>query len=47
MVAGAASPALVGVLSETAGLRPAFWLLTAALLVATGLSVLLWTFDPS
>jgi MFS family permease len=47
MVAGAASPALVGVLSETAGLRPAFWVLTAALLVATGLSVLLWTFDSS
>jgi MFS family permease len=47
MVAGAASPALVGVLSETAGLRPAFGLLGAALLVATGLSVLLWLFDPS
>jgi MFS family permease len=47
MVAGAASPALVGVLSETAGLRPAFWVLTAALLVATGLSVLLWAFDSS
>ena len=47
MVAGAASPALVGVLSETAGLRPAFGVLTAALLVATGLSVLLWLFDSS
>nr|WP_225935271.1 MFS transporter [Halobaculum roseum] len=45
MVAGASSPALVGVVSETAGLRPAFWVLTAALLVATGLSVLLWVFD--
>lgn len=45
MVAGASSPALVGVVSETAGLRPAFWILTAALLVATGLSVLLWVFD--
>jgi sugar phosphate permease len=47
MIAGAASPALVGVLSETAGLRPAFGVLTAALLVATGLSVLLWLFDSS
>lgn len=47
MVAGASSPALVGVLSETAGLRPAFGILTAALLVATGLSVLLWLFDSS
>ncbi|WP_435065184.1 MFS transporter [Halobaculum sp. EA56] len=47
MVAGASSPALVGVLSETAGLRPAFGVLVAALLVATVLSVLLWLFDPS
>jgi MFS family permease len=47
MVAGASSPALVGLLSETAGLRPAFLLLTAALLVATGLSVLLWAVAPS
>ncbi|WP_436926802.1 MFS transporter [Halosimplex amylolyticum] len=45
MIAGASSPALVGVLSETAGLQPAFWLLTAALLVATGLSVVLWLSD--
>jgi hypothetical protein len=35
------------VLSETAGLRPAFVILTAALLVATGLSLLLWLFDSS
>jgi len=47
MVAGASSPALVGVLSETAGLRPAFGILTAALLVATGLSLVLWLFDSS
>ncbi|MFC6784512.1 MFS transporter [Halobaculum halobium] len=45
MVAGASSPALVGVLSETVGLRPAFGLLTAALLAATGLSILLWLAD--
>jgi predicted MFS family arabinose efflux permease len=42
MVAGASAPALVGVLSETAGLRPAFTLLTGALVLAAGLSVLLW-----
>jgi len=47
MVAGASSPALVGVISETAGLRPAFWLLTGALVVSTGLSVVLWAFDSS
>lgn len=47
MVAGASSPAFVGLLSETAGLRPAFWLLTVALCVATGLSVLLWAVDSS
>lgn len=42
MVAGASAPALVGILSETTGLRPAFALLTAALVLAAGLSVLLW-----
>jgi len=42
MIAGASSPALVGIISETAGFRPAFWLLTAALAAATGLSVVLW-----
>lgn len=47
MVAGASSPALVGVLSETTKLRPAFGVLAVALLIATGLSVLLWLFDPS
>ena len=45
MIAGAASPAIVGIISETAGFRPAFWLLTAALAVATGLSIVLWAFD--
>ena len=45
MIAGASSPALVGVLSETAGFRPAFGLLTAALVAATALSVVLWAFD--
>jgi len=47
MLAGASSPALVGVLSETAGLRPAFWLLTGALVVSTGLAAVLWLFDAS
>ena len=42
MIAGASSPALVGFLSETAGFGPAFWLLTAALVVATAVSVALW-----
>ena len=42
MIAGASSPALVGIISETAGFRPAFWLLTAALVVATVLSAVLW-----
>ena len=45
MVAGASSPAIVGVVSETAGFRTAFWLLTAVLAVATGLSVALWAFE--
>ena len=45
MIAGAASPALVGFLSETAGFQPAFWFLTAVLIVATGLSVVLWVFE--
>ncbi len=45
MIAGASSPALVGVISETAGFRPAFWLLTAALAAAAGLSVVLWVFE--
>jgi len=45
MIAGASSPALVGIISETAGFRPAFWLLTAALVVATAISVVLWAFE--
>lgn len=45
MVAGASSPALVGIISETAGFRPAFWLLTAALAAATALSVVLWAVE--
>lgn len=42
MLAGALAPALVGVLSETAGFRPAFWLLAAALAGATALTAGLW-----
>ncbi|MFC5369084.1 MFS transporter [Salinirubrum litoreum] len=45
MLAGASAPALVGVLSETTGLQPAFTLLTAALVLATVLSALLWLAD--
>jgi MFS family permease len=45
MAAGASSPAIVGLVSETVGFQPAFWLLTAALAVATALSVVLWVFD--
>lgn len=45
MIAGAAAPALVGYLSETAGFRPAFWLLAAALVVATAVTVALWLVD--
>ncbi|WP_436929274.1 MFS transporter [Halosimplex halobium] len=42
MVAGAASPAVVGYLSETAGFTPAFQLLAAALVAATALTLVLW-----
>ncbi|WP_135366586.1 MFS transporter [Halosimplex halophilum] len=45
MVAGAASPALVGYLSETAGFQPAFWLLAAAFAAATALTGLLWAVE--
>jgi MFS family permease len=45
MIAGASSPALVGYLSETAGFKPAFWLLTAALALGTVVSVALWLFE--
>jgi len=42
MGAGAVAPAVVGVLSETVGFRPAFALLAAALVAATGLAAVLW-----
>jgi len=42
MGAGAVAPAVVGVLSETVGFRPAFALLAAALAGATGLAAVLW-----
>jgi sugar phosphate permease len=42
MIAGALAPAVVGVVSETAGFRPAFWGLTAVLTLATALVVVLW-----
>ncbi|THE63448.1 MFS transporter [Salinadaptatus halalkaliphilus] len=46
MAAGAASPAIVGVVSETAGFQPAFLLLAASVTTATGLaSILLLTAD--
>lgn len=45
MGSGAIAPAIVGYLSETAGFRPAFWLLAAALVSATCLCGLLWLFD--
>ena len=45
MIAGASSPALVGVVSETAGFKPAFWLLTAAMAVGAGIAVVLWVFE--
>ncbi|WP_135366226.1 MFS transporter [Halosimplex halophilum] len=45
MVAGAASPAVVGYLSETAGFTPAFQLLAAALVAATALTLVLWVTD--
>jgi MFS family permease len=45
MGAGAASPAIIGVLSETVGFQPAFRLLTGVLVLATGCSAVLWTFE--
>jgi len=45
MGAGALAPAAVGILSDTAGFRPAFWLLTASMSGAAGLAVLLWVAD--
>ena len=45
MGAGAISPAIVGVLSESVGFRPAFWLLTASVAGATALACLLLVLD--
>jgi len=45
MAAGAASPAVVGYLSETAGFGVAFRLLAAALFAATALTLVLWATD--
>lgn len=45
MAAGSVSPAIIGYISETVGFRPAFGLLVAALLCATGISVALWLLD--
>ena len=42
MGAGAISPAVVGVLSETAGFRPAFWLLVISIVGATTCAIVLW-----
>jgi hypothetical protein len=42
MGAGAISPAIVGVLSETVGFQPAFWLLAVSSLGATVCAVVLW-----
>jgi MFS family permease len=42
MGAGALAPAAVGILSDMAGFRSAFWLLTASMGGAAGLAVLLW-----
>jgi len=45
MTAGAASPALVGYLSETAGFGPAFVMLAVAMAGAAVLTLVLWTLD--
>jgi MFS family permease len=42
MIAGALAPAVVGVVSEAAGFRPAFWGITAVLALSTALVVVLW-----
>ncbi|WP_276253493.1 MFS transporter [Halomontanus rarus] len=47
MGAGAVSPAVVGYLSETVGFRPAFWLLTLSIAVATTLSAVLLVLEPN
>jgi len=45
MTAGAASPALVGYLSETAGFGPAFVMLAVAMAGAAVLTLVLWTLE--
>jgi MFS family permease len=45
MTAGAASPAIVGYLSETAGFGPAFVMLAVAMAGAAVLTLVLWTLD--
>jgi len=45
MTAGAASPAIVGYLSETAGFGPAFAMLAVAMGGAAALTVVLWALD--
>lgn len=45
MAAGAVAPAVVGILSETAGFRPAFWLLAGSITAATLLSAALWALE--
>ncbi|WP_265111506.1 MFS transporter [Halosolutus halophilus] len=45
MGGGAIAPTIVGTLSETAGFRPAFWLLTASVVSATVLAVGLWVLE--
>jgi MFS family permease len=42
MGAGAISPAVVGILSETVGFQPAFWLLVASVVGATACAIVLW-----
>lgn len=45
VTAGAVGPAIVGYLSETSGFLGAFGILTAAIGVATALTVILWVID--
>ncbi|TYL36668.1 MFS transporter [Natronococcus pandeyae] len=45
MAAGAVAPAVVGILSETAGFQPAFWLLSGSITGATLLGAALWALE--
>ncbi|MFC4437509.1 MULTISPECIES: MFS transporter [Natrialbaceae] len=45
MAAGAVAPAVVGVLSDIAGFRPAFWLLAGSITGATLLGAALWALE--